>query len=361
MNDAWQERVPTLSVIIPNWNGSPFLFELLASLEGTANRETIVVDNGSSDGSVSMLRDYHPEVRRLELPINEGFARAVNRGLHLSRAPYIAIVNNDTSWNHDWMSPAVDFLEQNPAYDFAAPLVLNYFCRDRVDSAGDGITLSLRPYKRCFDRTSSSIQPQGRDLVAASCSAVVFRRSFFERVGSFDEDFFMYYEDVDLFFRGLLRGQRGRLLSGLTVFHREGGSIGWWEGSGGKTAGEAVLKAVIPSRVGAIRPRSGLPCLRSEGTEKASCWSATGSGSWSRTALPDTWRWRGFSWWRNSCGASAGTPGTDHWERSGGATGDLCPGWGGCGSSAASSNITGEFRFGDSGNSSAEPAGCRYY
>lgn len=269
MNDAWQERVPTLSVIIPNWNGSPFLFELLASLEGTANRETIVVDNGSSDGSVSMLRDYHPEVRRLELPINEGFARAVNRGLHLSRAPYIAIVNNDTSWNHDWMSPAVDFLEQNPAYDFAAPLVLNYFCRDRVDSAGDGITRSLRPYKRCFDRTLSSIQPQGRDLVAASCSAVVFRRSFFDRVGSFDEDFFMYYEDVDLFFRGLLRGQRGRLLPGLTVFHREGGSIGWWEGSGGKTAGEAIRKTVIPSRVGGDSASIGSPLSAIRGNGKS--------------------------------------------------------------------------------------------
>lgn len=250
MSDARPERVPALSVIIPNWNGSPFLFELLASLGEAEGREIIVVDNGSSDGSVPMLRDYHPAVRRLELSVNEGFSRAVNRGLHLARAPYIAIVNNDTSWDHDWMGPAVAFLDSNPAYDFAAPLVLNYFRRERVDSAGDGITRSLRPYKKCFDRVSGEVPPEGWDLVAASCSAVVFRRSFFDRVGSFDEDFFMYYEDVDLFFRGLLRGQRGRLLPGLVVFHREGGSIGWWGGPDGKSAGMPDRQAVIPPRVG---------------------------------------------------------------------------------------------------------------
>lgn len=249
LRDDSPERFPALSVIIPNWNGSPFLFELLASLGEAATREIIVVDNGSSDGSVSMLRDYHPAVRRLELSINEGFSRAVNRGLHLARAPYIAIVNNDTAWSRDWMEPAVAFLEGNPAYDFAAPLVLNYFRCDRVDSAGDGITRSLRPYKQWFDRPADEVPAEGRDLVAASCSAVVFRRSFFDRVGSFDEDFFMYYEDVDLFFRGLLRGQRGRLLPGLVVYHREGGSIGWRDEPHGAERGRAGRQAVVPPRV----------------------------------------------------------------------------------------------------------------
>jgi GT2 family glycosyltransferase len=250
LSDARTERFPAVSVIIPNWNGSPFLFELLASLGEAEGREVIVVDNGSSDGSVPMLRDYHPAVRRLELPINEGFSRAVNRGLHLARAPFIAIVNNDTSWTRDWLDPAVAFLEGTPAYDFAAPLVLNYFRRDRVDSAGDGITRSLRPYKRFFDRPSAAIPPGGRDLVATSCSAVVFRRSFFDRVGSFDEDFFMYYEDVDLFFRGLLRGQRGRLLPDLVVYHREGGSIGRWVEPNGGQPGRPSRQAVIPPPVG---------------------------------------------------------------------------------------------------------------
>jgi GT2 family glycosyltransferase len=223
--DPAVSRIPAISVIVPNWNGSPFLFDLLTSLGRWESREILVVDNGSSDGSAEMLRDFYPEVQCLSLSINEGFARAVNRGLHASRGDFIAIVNNDTAWKRDWLEPAAAFLRDNAAYSFAAPLVLNYFQRDRIDSAGDGVTRSLRPYKRQFDRPLPDGPLSGRDLVATSCSAVLFRRGFFEQVGSFDEDFFMYYEDADLFFRGFLRGHRGRLLPELRVYHREGASI----------------------------------------------------------------------------------------------------------------------------------------
>lgn len=221
-----------LSVIIPNWNGSPFLFELFTALFGCGGldrTEIILVDNGSTDASARMTREFYPAVRTLELGANQGFARAVNRGIQAASGECLAIVNNDISWDRDWLAPGVRFLAENDDYDFAVPLVLNYFRRGLVDSAGDGVNRRFMPYKRWFGHPRRMAEAGPCDLTAASCSAVLFRRRFFERVGAFDEDFFMYYEDADLFFRGLWKGARGRLLPDLEVYHREGGSIRRYE------------------------------------------------------------------------------------------------------------------------------------
>jgi GT2 family glycosyltransferase len=222
-----------ISIIVPNWNGAPFLFELFASFRsgGThPRREIIVVDNHSSDASVDMMRAFFPDTRVIALSENLGFAAAVNRGLHACTGEYVAIINNDVSWQEDWLSAAADFLDSHPEYEFVAPRVQNYFQRQIVDSAGDSMTRSLRPYKRGYGLTRQECRYEGR-ILAASCSAVLLRRSFFDRVGAFDEDFFMYYEDVDLFFRSILKGFQGFLRNDFQVFHREGASISRYERS----------------------------------------------------------------------------------------------------------------------------------
>jgi len=220
-----------ISIIIPNWNGVPFLFELFASLRsgsGPSPREIIVVDNHSGDASAEMIRTFFPEIHLIPLDTNIGFAAAVNRGLHASSGEYVAVINNDVSWQQDWLATGADFLDRNPEYEFVAPRVLNYFRRHLLDSAGDSLTRALRPYKRGFGRPCTEYTVP-EPIPAASCSAVLFRRSFFERVGAFDEDFFMYYEDVDLFFRSILKGFQGYLQAESEVYHREGGSIDRYE------------------------------------------------------------------------------------------------------------------------------------
>jgi len=217
-----------ISIIVPNWNGSLFLFELFASLEKytqDSDCEIIVVDNGSKDGSIEQIRCFYPETKLIELDSNQGFAVAVNHGFRPSEGEYIAIINNDVSWGNDWLKTCADFLDSNPEYDYAAPLVMNYFQRNTIDSAGDAVNKRFMPYKKYFGKDRKDAHHFDRDLYATSCSAVLLRRSFFDRVGGFDEDFFMYYEDVDLFFRGFLKGSRGRLMPEEVVFHREGGSI----------------------------------------------------------------------------------------------------------------------------------------
>lgn len=217
-----------VTVIIPNWNGEPHLPGLFRSLEGASPdpRPTVLlVDNASDDRSLDLARKAPFPVNTLELPENRGFASAVNAGIRAADSEYLVVLNTDTAWESDWISPCVDFLAANPAYAFAAPLVLSQARRDVVDGAGDGFNLRLMPLRRGFGRTLAALAPADRDLCAASGTAVVFRRSFFETTGLFDDAFFMYYEDADLFFRALLRGQRGRLLTGARLSHREGGSI----------------------------------------------------------------------------------------------------------------------------------------
>jgi len=220
-------------VIIPNWNGAAFLREVLACLGagGSAARmEILVVDNGSSDGSADLARSLNPRVRVIANAANAGFARAVNQGLHAAAGRYIAVINNDTAWSDDWLDGCRRFLDAEPAYDFAAPLVLRYGERGVVDSAGDGVNLRLMPHKRCCGQPAQKSREAGRrPLTSASCSAVLFRREFFYQYGALDEDFFMYYEDVDLFFRAFLGGAQGCLLPEWSVFHHEGGSVGRYD------------------------------------------------------------------------------------------------------------------------------------
>lgn len=219
---------PSVTVIIPNWNGEPHLPGLIRSLELASPdpRPTVLlVDNASDDRSLDLARNAPFPVSTLELPENRGFATAVNAGIRAADSEYLVVLNTDTEWEIDWISPCVDFLAANPAYAFAAPLVLNEARRDVVDGAGDGFNLRLMPLRRGFGRTLAAYAPADRDLCAASGTAVVFRRSFFEATGLLDDAFFMYYEDTDLFFRALLRSQKGRLITGARLRHREGGSI----------------------------------------------------------------------------------------------------------------------------------------
>ena len=96
------ERV---AVVIPNWNGARFLPDCLESLRGQTFRDfvTYVVDNGSRDGSLELLRQRYPEVQVLGFPENRGFSAAINAGVAASRGEYVAALNNDTEVDPAWL------------------------------------------------------------------------------------------------------------------------------------------------------------------------------------------------------------------------------------------------------------------
>lgn len=213
------------SVIIPNWNGRSHLPECLDSLQRQTFKafETIVVDNGSTDGSADLVRTQYPEVTLVTLPENRGFAGGVNAGIRIARGEYMALLNNDTAVDVGWLHALRQAtLEYPDVWLFASKLV-NYFDRSLVDSAGDGMDLDLGPYKIGDGESVEKYDKSG--LIFGACGGgASYRRALLDKIGLFDEDYFAYYEDVDLAFRANWAGHRCLFVPGAVIYHKIGGT-----------------------------------------------------------------------------------------------------------------------------------------
>src|SRR5918999_1767616 len=123
--------------MIPNWNGERFLSTCLGSLrrQSFVDFETILVDNGSTDGSVAFVHRNFPEVRVLPLHENMGFSVAVNAGIRASRAEYVALLNNDTEVDPGWLEALVEAAESHPEAGFFASKLVDFNDRRVLDGA----------------------------------------------------------------------------------------------------------------------------------------------------------------------------------------------------------------------------------
>lgn len=209
-----------VSVIIPNWNGKDILQACLESLakQSYEDFEIIVVDNGSSDGSVEMLQKGHNTVKIVRLKENVGFAPAVNKGILKSKAEYVVLMNNDTEAHQDWLKELVGALEKNKDYTIGASKMLFFDHRDKVNTAGDQITKYGWAKQRGFGEDSKKYTKQ-EPVFGASAGAAIYRRELFDEIGLFDEKFFAYIEDVDICFRAQLAGHKCLFIPTAKIYH----------------------------------------------------------------------------------------------------------------------------------------------
>ncbi len=218
-----------VSVVVPNWNGVEFLGECLDSLlEQSLAATVIVVDNGSIDGSVALLRDRYPQVHVILHSENKGFAGGVNAGIRKSLADgdtYVALLNNDAIADKDWLRLLVEELETHPRVGIATSKFVDIDGR-HFDSAGDQYTTWGMPHARGRDEPVTDRYDDLVDVFAASGGASAFRVDMLREIGLFDEDFFAYYEDVDLSFRARLAGWGVRYVPGSIAYHHIGATSG---------------------------------------------------------------------------------------------------------------------------------------
>jgi GT2 family glycosyltransferase len=214
------------AVVIPNWNGARWLPGCLDSLSAQtlAASETIVVDNGSSDGSLELLRDRYRGVRVLELGRNTGFAVAANRGIEAAGAEFVALVNTDVELAPDWLERMAGTLDRLPRAGSVACKMLDLSDHTRVYDAGD----ILRRDGACEQR-GRFLSDDGRydspeEMFAACAGAGLYRREAVLDVGGFDERFFAYLEDVDLGLRLRLAGWTCRYEPAVAHHASEGSS-----------------------------------------------------------------------------------------------------------------------------------------
>jgi GT2 family glycosyltransferase len=210
------------SVIIPNWNGVEHLPTCLDSLRRqTIERvEVMVVDNGSTDGSLQLLGDRYPEVRLLALGENRGFAGACNAGMRAAEGEFTVLLNNDTEVDAQWLEEVRSAFKRHPEAGMVASKMLLFDRRDMFHTAGDFYRVDGVPGNRGVWQQDDG-QYDDEEYVFGACGgSAAYRREMLAEVGLLDEDFFYSCEDVDLAWRAQLAGWRCVYAPRAIVYHK---------------------------------------------------------------------------------------------------------------------------------------------
>jgi len=219
-----------LSVVIVNWNSREDLAECLASMVAQTHQdlEVIVVDNGSQDGSVAMVRERYAHFRLLDEGENLGFAEGCNRGIAAATGEWVAMLNNDTVAEPHWAEALVAAaVEGPPELGMLQSLMLFMQKPNVVNSTG----IELDRYGSGVDRGEGASRADAQEPAEIFCccaGAAAYRRSMLEQIklksGFFDRQHFMYSEDLDLGWRARLAGWSARYVPNSAVLHRYHGS-----------------------------------------------------------------------------------------------------------------------------------------
>ncbi len=217
-----KNSLPLLSIIIPHYNGAHHLPPCFSALRGQTypHLEIILVDNGSTDESVAVTRRNFPEVEIIELGRNLGLTGAINRGIARASGEVIVPLNNDTEAAPGWAEALVDALQAHPEAGIVASKMLLFDRRDTLHSAGDGFGLDGIPLNRGVWQKDEGQFDRDTYIFGGCGGAVAYRREMLAEIGLFDEDLFMYLEDVDLNWRAQLAGYRAVFAPQAVVYHR---------------------------------------------------------------------------------------------------------------------------------------------
>jgi hypothetical protein len=197
------------TVVIPNWNGRGFLGPCLTALRAQVDSDfrAVVVDNGSEDGSAAFVEEHFPEAQLVRFERNRGFAAAANAGIAAAApTPYVAFLNNDCEPGPNWLHELVACLDRHPRAAAATSKLIRLNEPEIIDGAGDILSSYFRAYERGRGEHDGGQYDHEVQVFGASGAASLWRQTVFGRIGTFDEAFFAYYEDVDLSFRARLGG-----------------------------------------------------------------------------------------------------------------------------------------------------------
>jgi GT2 family glycosyltransferase len=217
-----------IAVVIPNWNGLDELPDCLLSLrKQTVSHKIFVVENGSTDRSLAYL-SRQKDVETIVEKENLGFAGGVNAGINIAMQQgynYIALLNNDAIADKNWLKQLKDEIQKDQFVGIATSKMLNSDGK-HIDDTGDFYTNWGLPFPRGRLETDLNKYDGLRDVFAASGGASLYRTAMFKEIGLFDEDFFAYYEDVDISFRAQLMGWKIRYSPESIVYHNQGSTSG---------------------------------------------------------------------------------------------------------------------------------------
>lgn len=214
-----------MSIIISNYNGREHLEDCMESLERLTypNREVIVVDSGSTDGSADLLERRFPEVQVLRTE-KIGIGEAINIGINSAEGDILVLdLNNDEVVSEQWLEPLVEALLNDKEVGIACPKRYVWNSKTILDSAGDDIWLGVC-YARGHRRKDSDRYKALEEIDSAPVIAT--RRDVLDKVGPLDEEYYIYGEDVDFSIRTKRAGYRILFVPEAVQYHKVSGTIG---------------------------------------------------------------------------------------------------------------------------------------
>lgn len=209
-----------VTVVIPNLNGESYLRGCLDSLrcQSAAPFSIIIVDNGSSDGSVSLIREEYPEVILEVLDKNYGFCKAVNIGIKMAQTPYVILLNNDTVCTPTFVEALTEAIKKRPDCFSCASKMVQMQHPDLMDNGGD-YYCALGWAFACGKGKPAVKYNRPREIFSACAGAAIYRRAVFDEIGLFDEVHFAYLEDIDVSYRAKIAGYRNYYIPEAVMKH----------------------------------------------------------------------------------------------------------------------------------------------
>jgi len=216
-------------IVIPNWNGAKELPTAVDSLLAQTYNDfsLVIVDNGSTDNSRELIEAYQARdarVRSIYRDKNYGFTGGVNPGMELAiqeDAEFVALFNNDAKADKHWLESLLDFM-QNHAECGIVTCKLLHMDGKTIDSTGDQYSIWGLPFPRGRNEPTSDRYDNKTTIFGASGGASMYRVAALREVGIFDDDYFAYYEDIDLSFRHQLAGWKVGYAPRAHVYHEQG-------------------------------------------------------------------------------------------------------------------------------------------
>jgi len=225
------ERV---AIVILNWNGRKYLEQFLPFLVncGYPSMKLVVADNASSDDSMPFLADKYPEIERIQLPVNYGFAKGYNEALKQVDAEFYLLLNSDVEVSPGFLEPMIALMDSDPSIGACQPKIRMYANKSSFEYAGAaGGWLDALGYPfargRVFDycETDSGQYEDAVPVFWASGAALLVRSKLYHELGGLDEFFFAHQEEIDFCWRAQLAGYKIYVQPESVVYHVGGGTL----------------------------------------------------------------------------------------------------------------------------------------
>ena len=221
-------NTPLVSIIIVNWNGLQWLKGCLPTIEKQtyANREIIIVDNASTDGSVAWIQKQYPSVLVIENDINKGYAEGNNIGYEHAKGKYIVFLNNDTKMAKEAVSELVSYCEANKDVGCVQSKIILMDDEKRLDAYGAFLTPTGFLYHYGFNEKDAKEYEKEIEVYSAKGACMMFSTEVLKEIEVegkvFDERFFAYFEETDVCHRVWLIGKRIVVVPSSIIYHKVG-------------------------------------------------------------------------------------------------------------------------------------------